>query len=153
MQNFILTADKIKENIHFFKTNSDKGYADMVQQIVKSDPFGGNKFYIYQFVKRVDDATGVKKMYHQARLTKPDPVPGTSLLRCDPKDPYHAEIIWTLPDFESIELFKYGKFFADEFVHNCIEQFLRDPDSMCRPEKDDLSEEQIKEIYSGMRKK
>lgn len=152
MQNFILTADKIRDNIDFFRNNSEEDYCKMVQKIILSNPFKGNKFYIFQFPKRVDDNSGIKKMYHQARLTKPEPLPGTTLLRCDPRNPDEVEILWTLPQKENFNLYTKGKMFADPFVHECIEKYNNNREEMCRPETDDLSDREIREIYKSMKK-
>jgi hypothetical protein len=150
MQNFNLTANKIKENVDFWKNNSEDDYVKMIQGIIASDPFQGNKFYIFSFVKRVDDATGVKKMFHQPRLTKPNPIAGSTLMRVDPKDPGSSRIVWTLPQRESFNLYKKGKLFADPFVHECIRTFMRNPEEFLKAEDGDLTDEQIKDVYRTM---
>lgn len=147
MQNLILTKSHIHDNVQFFKQNSEKGYCDMIQKIISSKPFGKHKFYIFQFVKRVDDATGVKVMHHQPRLTKPEPLPGTTLLRCNPEDPDNVTIVWTLPNQENFGLYKQGKMFSDPFVHECVKKFLENPKELMKREEGDLDDEQIREIY------
>lgn len=151
MQNFILTKNEVMDNVEFFKQNSEDGYVKMVQKIINQKPFGNHKFYILQFVKRVDDTTGVKKMHHQARLTKPEPFPGSTLLRCDPTQPEHVTIVWTLPNQENFGMYKSGKMFADPFVHECVKKFLECPQELMKPEDGDLSDEKIREIYRSKR--
>jgi len=153
MQNVTFTVNKIFENVRFFKENSEHGYVEMIQKIILSDPFFGNKFYIHSFVKRVNDDTGIKKMYHHPRLTKPEPTPGATLLRVDPKNPSEMRILWTLPNQESFGLYKKGKAFADEFVFECVNTYLKNPKQLMQKEIDDLSEEQIKEIYQDIYKR
>ena len=147
MSNFSFTKNDVLDNTQFWRENSEQGYCEMVQQIIESRPFGKHPFYIYQFVKRVDDATGIKKMYHHPRLTKPDPIPGTTLLRADPSNPEEVTIIWTLPDEESFNLYQSGKMFADPFVYESIQKYLHNPRELMRREKGDLTDEEIKEIY------
>ena len=170
------------DSIQNVKENSEKGYCDMVQSIVKQKPFGDHKFYIFQFWKRIDDESGIKKMFHQPRLTKPEPVPGTTLLRVDPQDPETCTIIWTLPNENDFGLYKHGKMFSDPFVFECIEKYqsleraidriqrnLKDCKNvniiknleweyehllanhpLTKKEPDDLSEEQIKDVYMAV---
>lgn len=153
MQKFILPKSQALDNVQFFKENSENDYCKMVQKIIMEKPFGNNKFYLYQFVKRVDDTSGIKKMYHQPRLTKPDPVPGTTLLRCDPNDPGTVTIIWTLPNEETFNLYSEGKMFSDGFVYECIQKFLKNPRSLMQPEEGDLSPEAIREFYVAQKHK
>ena len=104
------------------------------------------------FVKRVDDLSGIKKMYMQPRLTKPEPLPGTTLMHVDPKNPTYAKIIWTLPNENTFGLYKYGKMFSDPFVHECIEKYLTNPNLLMQKEDGDLPEETIREIYKSKAK-
>lgn len=150
MQRFCITTSHARDNIQFFRENSEKDYCDTIQKIIASDPFSGNDFYIFSFVKRVDDVSGVKKMYHQPRLTRPAPVPGTTLLRVKPSDPESATIIWTLPNQENFQLYKAGKMFADLFVWECIEKYEKDPEEMMRPDPKDLPDDKIREIYASL---
>lgn len=147
MQNFLLSKSHVNDNIQFFKGNFEKEYCETIQNIIQSRPFGKYKFYIFQFVKRVDDTTGVKRMIHQPRLTKPEPLPGTTLLRCDPDRPEDVTIIWTLPNQENFGLYKHGKFFSDPFVAECVEKYLKRPGELMKEEEGDLDDDKIREIY------
>lgn len=151
MQNFFLTQEKIFDNTQYWKENSEEGYCRTIQEIIQSDPFEGHKFYIFQFVKRVDDVSGIKKWYHQPRLTKPEPLPGTTLLRANPKDPGTVTIIWTLPNEENFSLYGAGKIFGDSFVYECIQKFLHNPRELMKKEEGDVSEEKIKELYKNIK--
>ena len=145
--NYILTKSEALDSVENFKQNSESDWVKCVQSLVESKPFGNNKFYIFMFVKRVNDITGVKKMFHQPRLTKPEPAPGTTLLRVDPSYPEEATIIWTLPNQENFSLYKQGKFFDDPFVHECVEKYLKDPKEMMKPEPGDLPESKMRELW------
>ena len=135
------------DTVQFVKENSEKAYVDCIQSLIASKPFGNRKFYIFSFMKRIDDASGVKKMYHQPRLTRPEPSPGSTLMKVNPNNPEEATIIWTLPNEDAFGLYKQGKVFGNEFVHDCVQKYLNDPKSMCRPDQDDPSESMIREIY------
>ncbi len=153
MQNFTLSGHDIAVNTEFWKQNSEEGWVKCVEQTTKwgCDNFAGWPFYIFSFVKRIDDVSGVKKMYHQARLTKPDPVPGSTLLRIRPDRPGDAYIIWTLPNEENFGLYKHGKLFGDPIVYDSVQRFLRNPTDMTRPETGDASENVAREIYKDIR--
>jgi len=153
MQNFILTKQMAWENVEFFKQNSEEDYVRCIQSIIKSKPFGDHKFYIYSFVKRIDDAAGIKKMYHQPRLTKGDPIPGTTLMRVDPNNPGEAMIIWTLPDEESMGMYQQGMIFQDKFVFECVEKYFKNPRELMKREEGDLSDEEIREVYKDVKRK
>lgn len=149
MSNIYFTKNQLWDSVQNFREQSESDWVKCVQDLIASDPFQGHKFYIYSFVKRVDDATGVKKMYHQARLTKPFPTPGSTLLRVNPKDASEATIMWTLPNQENFKLYKEGKAFEDSFVHECVERYMNDAVGMCRPEPDDPPEEKMRELLAA----
>lgn len=151
MSNFYLKNVKIKDNTEFWKQNSERNYVECVQNLIASKPFGDRKFYIFSFVKRIDDESGKKVMYHQPRLTRPEPLPGTTLMKVDPKHPEEAIIVWTLPNQENFGLYKHGKMFADQFVSECIDKFLKNPNSLIQPDPDDLNDEQIRQVYKELK--
>lgn len=151
-KNYHLTNVNVWENTEFWKQNSEDSYVKCIQDIIKSKPFGNRKFYIFSFVKRVDDAAGIKKMYHQPRLTRPEPLPGTTLMKVDPRDPEEATIIWTLPNQENFHLYKYGKLFGDPFVNDCVDKYLNAPQEFMKKDPDDLNDEQIREAYQEIKK-
>ena len=152
-----MTRDYLKnsdifDSIKNFKENSQSDWARCVQDLVKSKPIGTTSS-IYSCSLKELMTLRVKKMYHQPRLTKPEPVPGTTLLRVDPHKPGDATIIWTLPNQENFGLYQYGKMFADQFVHECIDKFLHNPQELMKKEEGDLSESEIREFYKGKGKK
>ena len=147
MQNFYLSKNEALDSVQNWKENSEQDWVKCVQDLIQSKPFGDHKFYIFMFVKRVNDITGEKKMYHQPRLTKPEPVPGTTLLRVNPLYPEEATIIWTLPNQETFNLYKEGKMFADEFVSECIDKYLNNPRELMKPEEGDLPDKKIRELW------
>jgi hypothetical protein len=86
-------------------------------------------------------------MYHQARLTKPEPFPGSTLLWCDPNNAGNITIVWTLPNQENFGLYKQGKMFSNQFVAECIKKYLENPRELMQPEDGQLPDEKIREIY------
>jgi len=148
MQVVNVKNNDVHQDIEIMRSNSDKDYLECIRNIIRSKPFGNHKFYIFSFLKRVDDLVGIKKMYHQPRLTKPDPAPQTSLIKVDPCNPDWCDIKWTIPHEQTFKMFGHGKAFANEFTHDCIVKFLKRPHELSRPDDDDLNEDQIRQVYS-----
>jgi len=152
LQKFSLTKPEALDSTINWKENSERDWVETLHDLIQKKPFGAHKFYVYMFVKRVDDLSGIKKMYMQPRLTKPDPLPGTTLMQVDPKDPGTAKMIWTIPNENSFKLYQSGKMFADPFVHECIEKYTKRPWELLRKEEGELKEEEIREIYKSKAK-
>lgn len=152
MQNFYLSSNEAQDTTYHWKENSEKDWVDNLQDLIQKKPFGDHRFYIFMFVKRVDDRSGIKKMYMQPRLTKPEPLPGTTLLQIDPRNPGEAKMIWTLPAEMNSVLYQQGKMYADQFVHECIEKYTKRPWELMRKEEGDLPENEIREIYKAKAK-
>ena len=152
MQNILVPMTDVKDSIENCTYNSKNDYANCIQSIIKSKPFGDVKFYIYSFLKSTE-IPGVKKMYHQPRLTRPEPIHGTTLQRVDPSNPEEAIIIWTLPDKEDFEKFKEGKVFANDYIWECIQKYKYRRHEFLETDEDDLHEEDIRAIYQDMHKK
>lgn len=152
MQNYSLTKTDAFDSITNFKENSESDWVACVQDLIAKRPFGDRKFYIFMFVKRVDDVSGIKKMYHQPRITKPEPQPGTTLLRVDPNNPSDATIIWTLPNQENFSLYQEGKMFADPFVYECIQKYLHHRKEMMQPEPGDPNNDEARHLVLGFLK-
>lgn len=143
----IITKNDALDTVYNVKENLEEKYVSTIQGIIASRPFGNHKFYIFSFMKRVCDITGVKKLFHYARLTKPEPLPGTTLLRVDPNCPEEAYIVWSLPNDEAFNLYKVGRMFSDPFVHECIMKYLYNREELMKPEPGDLTDEQIRNVY------
>ena len=152
MQNFYLSKSDVGDTTQNWKENSERDWVANLQSLISKRPFGDYKFYVFMFVKRVNDVSGIKKMYMQPRLTKPEPLPGTTLLRVDPRDPGTAKMIWTLPNENNFAMYAKGKMFEDEFVHGCILKYLNNPRALMQREEGDLSDPEILEIYKAKAK-
>lgn len=153
MSNFYVCGTNVWDNIEWWKGNSEENYVKCIQDLIASRPFGDHKFYIFSFVKRVDDESGIKKMYHQPRLTRPQPVPGTTLMKVNPNYPEEAQIIWTLPNEENFKLYSHGKMFADSFVHDCIAQYHNNPERMMQPDPEDPPEDEMRDLWRDYRRR
>ena len=151
MSNFYVCGTNVWDNVEFWKQNSEENYVECIQDLIQRRPFGDRKFYIFSFVKRVDDSSGIKKMHHQPRLTRPEPVPGSTLMKVHPDHPEEAYIIWTLPNQENFKLYSHGKMFSDAFVHDCIAQYQSNPQRMMQPDPEDPPEEEMRRIYREIR--
>ena len=148
MQNFISTVSKINEFKEYLNEENGSEYMKVVRDLIKFDPFDGHKFYIFSIIKLQDS-----KRVHQPRLTKPEPIPGGTLLQVDPKNPETMKLCWTLPPQESFNLFKYKKAFGDKFVWECIQTYKKNPNQFMQPEEGDVSEEKARELYLGLKKR
>ena len=142
-------SGKVQDSIEFMKYNSENDFKDVLRAIIQSKPFGDHKFYIFSFMKRVDDIMGIKKMFMQPRLTKPDPLPGTNLFRVDPSMPDDVEVMWMLPIENSFHMYREGMWLHDPFIAKCIEDYKKNPKKMSDPEPGDLSDDEIAEIYKA----
>jgi hypothetical protein len=148
MQNADWTVRKIKEFTEYLGESNGQKFMEVVRDLIRLDPFDGHKFYIFSFIKLRD-----RQRFHQPRLTKPDPVPGSTLLRVDPKRPEDMTMMWTLPGQEAFNLYKDKKLFADQFVYECIQTYLNNPRKLQKKEPDDLSDEDAARLYGEFRKK
>lgn len=141
MQNFNVTLSQV----HDFKQNVLKHAGESYMQIVRDwiafKPFENHGFYIFSFIKKEHN-----ERIHQPRLTKTAPVPGATLIWVDPKKPEEMEICWTLPPLEEFHLAGYGKAFGDEFVYECVQTYLKNPDKLMENEKP-ITKEKFVELY------
>lgn len=149
MQNFSISFSDVLDQTYEWKENSEKGWVDCLHEIIAQKPFGNHKFYVFMFLKNVEGITNVKKIYMHPRLTKPDPSPGSTLLKVNPLEPEEAIIIWTLPNIESFGMVDSGKIFSDPLVKKSVDDYLSNPEAMSQPEPDDLSEMEMREIYKA----
>lgn len=142
------TTKKVKEFTEYLGETNGESFMKVVRELIKLDPFFGHKFYIFSFIKLKD-----RQRYHQPRLTKPEPIPGATLLRVDPKNPDEMQLMWTLPSQEYFGLYKESKVLSDQFVFECIQTFLKYPKKLMRAEKDDVTDEEARKLYSAFKEK
>ena len=148
MQSFNLTTAKVHEFKNYLNQTNGDSYMKVVRDLIKFDPFNGHKFYIFSFMKLKD-----RERFHQPRLTKPDPVPGGTLIRVDPMHPEEMKLCWTLPSQEHFGLYKYKKAFGDQFVYECIQTYKKNPNQLIQPEPDDLKDDECRILYAELKKR
>lgn len=147
MQDFSLRTLEVKGTVDDIKNKNKNSVEEFLNQILQSRPFGNRKFYVLTFLKNTPGDPHTKKLVYQPRLTKPKPNPNTSLYRLNPLRPDEVEVFWILPKIQAFGLYAKGKVHENEFIHECIQKYLNEYDSLCRKEADDISDSEIKELY------
>ena len=132
---------------HF--TSQNFQISECVQDMIDREPFGPNRaFYIFAHA-RTDDDGSTKRLIWQPRLTKPEPQTNSMLFKVFPPSD-EVEIIWMIPDRALWPQFQ------REFVTGCsiIEQsifdFLHARDRLTRPDKEDPTDEEIRDVYKAI---
>lgn len=97
-----------------------QSWPQTMEKILASEWGKRDSFFVYTTTKW--DYSGDKPkylVYHQPRLTMPDPFYGTTLRRINNR--YGAvEVIWALPHQGGLENYAPGKMFYNEFVWESI---------------------------------
>lgn len=149
MQPVIVKTSDIFDYLDEYKYQNKKSVEDFLLDLTIQRPFGDQKFYIFSFLKHNMKGMGEKTLFHQPRLTKPEPTDSSMLFRVDPGKVGDVEVLWILPDIESIHLFQKGKLFENEIVNDSIRKYVSDKNSLRQPEVDDIPEHHVKEIYKA----
>lgn len=103
--------------------------------------------YVYLFAHpRTADDGVTKKMFWQPRLTKPVAQTNSYLFRAI-SNTDQIEVCWLLPPREQWAQYKKGNVTEHELVRWSIDQFQMNREYLEKPYPDDLSEEQIANIY------
>ena len=152
MQITKVKKDDVFDYLEEYKNVNTKPLEEFLLDLTMQDPFNGYKFYIFSFLKHNMKGMMEKTLYHQPRLTKPEPTDSSMLFRVDPKKAGDVEVIWILPNLEAIEMFQKGKLFEDQVVNESIREYIDNPERMRKPANDDPSDYLIKELYKGMKK-
>jgi len=128
---------------HF--TKQSFSISECVQDIINQKPYGNHPFYIFAHSRSDDD--GVKKrIIWQPRLTKPTSQTNSMLFKVYPGTD-NVKIIWMIPPREMWGSYKKGNVTENELICQSIEDFLHHRAELDAPEKDDLSDEKINQIY------
>lgn len=153
MQQVKVEKNDIYDYLDEYKNLNDKSLEDFLLDLTYQRPFGDLKFYVFSFLKHNMKGFEEKTLFHQPRLTKPEPTDSSMLFRLNPRRPGEVEVMWILPDIESINLFKKGKMFENELVNESIQDYLKNPWKLKKPEKDEVPEFLIKEVYKDKMKR
>lgn len=115
------------------------------QKMIESKPFGGHAFYIFAHTRTMEDAA-TKRLIWQPRLTKPLPETNSMLFKGYPNTDL-VKIMWMIPAPELWSQYEKGKITHNALVLECIEKFKNNIEELKKKEDDDLSDEQIDQIY------
>lgn len=129
-------------------STQSKDISECVQDIVNQRPFGNHPFYIFSH-SRTDDDGVTKRLIHQPRLTKPKAQTNSMLFRAYPGTDV-IKIIWMIPDRAMWAQYKKGNVTESETVAWSIQQFQHNRRMLEEKEPDDLSDEQIDQIYRAI---
>lgn len=128
---------------HLLKQNFN--ISECCQDLINQRPFGNHSFYIFAHARTCDDGV-TKKLIWQPRLTKPLAQSNSMLFKAYPGTDI-IKIIWLIPAPELWEQYKKGNVTESNIVSWSIHQFLHNRKELEQKESDDLSDEQIDDIY------
>lgn len=105
--------------------------------------------YLYAHARTTDDGSK-KRIIWQPRLTRPYPEPNSFLFRGISKSDI-VEKCWIIPSQDTWGQNKKGNITEDTFVQWSIDQFKNNREEMSKPDPRDLSDDQIRIIYTKMK--
>ncbi len=145
--NLFETHDRFED---FTKKTSKQALTigECVQDLVNKRPFGNYPFYIFSHT-RTDDDGFTKRLIHQPRLTKPKAQTNSMLFKASPGTDI-IKIIWMIPAREMWKQYKKGNVTQSEIVAWSINMFQHNRNELERNDSDDLTDEQIDEIYQSL---
>ena len=138
--------DRLKE---FNKINR-LGVQENIEMLIRSDPFLGNKFYIFAHARKDDNGVDTRIIW-QPRLTKPKAQTNSMLFKVDPKQPEEVIILWILPPREQWPLFEKGKLCENQTVIDSIHLFEKERGRLEAADPDDLDDKTIDKIYEQIK--
>lgn len=144
--NRLETHDRLQ---HFIQEQSHtiwQGAEDCLKKNPDSLKLQEKSPYIYIFAHpRTADDGLTKRMLWQPRLTKPKAQTNSYLFRAQSNTDI-LEVCWLIPPKEIWGQYKKGNVTESDIVTWSIDQFLHNKERLESPEKDDLTNEQIKNI-------
>lgn len=130
----------------FTKQNFD--ISECCQNLINQRPFGEYPFYIFAHARTDEDGV-TKRLIWQPRLTKPKAQSNSMLFKAYPGSDI-IKILWMIPAVELWEQFEKGKMTENKTVYDSIQAFKLNRNSLEQKEPDDLSDEQIDQIYRDL---
>ena len=137
------THDRLE---HFTKQDFDIGAC--CQNLIDQRPFGNVPFYIFAHTRTDEDGV-TKRLIWQPRLTKPKADTNSMLFKAYPGSDT-IKVIWMIPAREMWSQYRKGVLLQNKTVYESIENFTHRKEELEAPEIDDLSDEQIYQIYLGL---
>jgi hypothetical protein len=138
--NRLETHDRLQ---HFTKQSFDIG--ECCQNLINQRPFGNHPFYIFAHSRTHEDGV-TKRLIWQPRLTRPKAQSNSMLFKTYPGTDL-IKVIWMIPAVELWEQYEKGKLTENKTVYDSIQAYKLNRNILDKPEDDDLSDEQIDQIY------
>ncbi len=132
--------------LHF--TKQEFSISECCQDIINKRPFGNIPFYIWAHTRTEEDGS-TKRLIWQPRLTKPMAQTNSMLFKAYPGTDV-IKIIWMIPARELWSQYKKGKLTANQTVWQSIQDFNHNREELEKKEKDDLSDDEIYNIYRSL---
>lgn len=128
---------------HF--TKQSFSISECCQDLINQAPFGKYPFYIFAHA-RTDENGSTKRLIWQPRLSKPKAQTNSMLFKAYPGNDT-IKVIWMIPARELWSQFEKGKMTENQMVYQSILDFNHNRAELEKTEEDDLSDEQIDQIY------
>lgn len=132
--------------LHFTKQNFS--IEECCQNLIDQRPFGNYRFYIFAHTRTDDDGV-TKRLLWQPRLTKPKAQTNSMLFKAYPGTDL-IKTIWIIPPREMWSQYKKGLLTANQTIAQCIYDFEHNRQLLEANEDDDLDDETINYIYTGL---
>jgi hypothetical protein len=128
---------------HFTKQSFD--IAECCQDLINKRPYGDHPFYIFAHTRTEEDGA-TKRLIWQPRLTKPHAQSNSMLFKAYPGTDI-IKVIWMIPTPELWDQYIKGKMTENKTVSESIERFKTNKNKLEEKEDDDMTDEQINDIY------
>ena len=131
---------------HLTKQNFDIG--ECCQDLINQRPYGDHPFYIFAHTRTEEDGV-TKRLIWQPRLTKPKAQTNSMLFKAYPGTD-QIKVIWMIPAEELWAQFAKGLMLENRLVSDSIEDFKHNRNKLEAKESDDMTDEQIDQIYKEL---
>lgn len=131
--------------LEFLHKPHSQDIGECCQDLINKKPFGDHPFYIFAHARTEPDGA-TKRIIWQPRLTKPKAQTNSMLFRAYPMTDV-IKILWMIPAPELWDNFESGKMTQNKIVAESIFDFKHNRSALEANEEDDLTDEQIDNIY------
>lgn len=122
--------------------------AECCQDLINQRPFGDHPFYIFAHTRTEEDGA-TKRLIWQPRLTKPKAQSNSMLFKAYPGTDV-IKVLWMIPAVELWGQFDKGLMLENRLVCDSIEDFKNNRNKLEAKEDDDMTDEQIDQIYKEL---
>lgn len=133
---------------HFTKQSFD--ISECCQDLINKRPFGDHPFYIFAHARTDDDGV-TKRLIWQPRLTKPKAQTNSMLFKAYPGTDV-IKVIWMIPAPELWGQYAKGLLTENRTVSESIYAFQFARDKLEEKEEDDMTDQQVDNIYREISK-